>query len=141
MAELDTVDPVAVMYDWLAGHPDVLAAFGGTEHVTGVAEAPWPHLVVTEGPSADMREVEWAFAKEVLIEVHDDPAGSYGPSALWRLSLLAARAAKEIVEREQPFGEPVISRVQISGGPVQTPLTTGGLRSTTTLLVTAHPRL
>lgn len=132
-------DPLPVVLAWLRQHPTVLAAIGGPEHISGVMEAPWPHLRVTSGPGGDLRDMTWETVSEVTLEVYGDPSGWPGPAELRRLLLLAARVCVDIPHHDGATGHPVISDVGPSGVVAVTPLLTGQQRWTLGLLVTSHP--
>lgn len=139
MADLTATDPVAEAVAHLKSHPGVLSAFGGAEHISGVVEAPWPHLRVDLGPGGDLGDLLWATTVEVTLEVYDDPAGTRGKAALRALTLTAALALMELTDRVPTTGQPVISRVRPSGMVAFTPLASGQLRCTLGMLVTIRP--
>lgn len=132
-------DPVAVVLAWLAEHPKVTEALGGPGRVSGIAEAPWPHLRVTTGPGGDMRTLEWATEPEVTLEVYGDPGGWPGPAALRRIALIGALAAKELPDLPAKAGQAVVSSVRPSGVLIDSPLADGQPRHIFGLLVTVHP--
>ncbi|MFJ8301365.1 hypothetical protein ACIQ9R_36440 [Streptomyces sp. NPDC094447] len=134
-------DPVAAVLAWLAKHPKVHEALGGPGHVSGIREAPWPHLRVTSGPGGDMRTLEWATEPEVTLEVYGDPGGWPGPAALRRIALVAALAAKELPDATAEPGQPVVTSVRPSGALIDSPLADGQPRHLFGLLVTVHPPL
>ncbi|MFJ4342700.1 hypothetical protein [Streptomyces sp. NPDC088915] len=134
-------DPVAVVLAWLAEHPKVAEALGGSGRVSGIREAPWPHLRVAPGAGGDMRALEWAIEPEVTLEVYGDPGGWPGPAALRRIALIAALAAKELPDAPAKPGRPVVSSVRPSGVLIDSPLADGQPRHLFGLLVTVHPPL
>ncbi|MEW1677833.1 hypothetical protein AB0O47_32045 [Streptomyces noursei] len=136
---LADVDPTAVVLSWLAAHPAVAKALGGPGRVSGIAEAPWPHLRVAPGPGGDMRSLEWAVEPEVTLEVYGDPAGWPGPAALRRIALVSALAVKELTEAPAVAGQPVVSSVRPSGALIEAPLADGQPRHVFGLLVAVHP--
>lgn len=137
MPRLEDVDVVAEILGWLATHPDVVAGFPGTP--SGVAEAPWPHLMVSGTSAGDLGDLRWSHTSEVQLEVLGSPDGAPGPAALTRLLKIAARCAAEIVNKPYTAGDTVVSRVESSGGVVNRPGPEGQPRLLTTLRVTAHP--
>uniref|UniRef100_UPI003F494B67 hypothetical protein n=1 Tax=Streptomyces sp. CA-136453 TaxID=3240050 RepID=UPI003F494B67 len=137
--EVADTDPVAVVLAWLSEHPKVTEALGGAGRVSGIPEAPWPHLAVTPGASGDMRSLEWATQPEVTLEVYGDPGGWPGRAALRRIALVCALAARELTEAAGEPGAPVVSSVRPSGVLIDAPLADGQPRTLFGLLVTIHP--
>lgn len=132
-------DPLPAVLEWLRQHPAITAAFGGPDHVSGVMEAPWPHLCVTPGVSSDLRDLQWDTVSDVTLDVYGDPAGWPGPAELRRLLLLAARICSEIPPSSGAPELPVISAVAPSGLLAAIPLQNGQQRWTLGLRVTSHP--
>jgi hypothetical protein len=139
IADIADADPVTVVLAWLAEHPKVTAALGGPGRVSGVREAPWPHLRVAPGAGGDLRALEWATEPEVTLEVYGDPSGWPGPHALRQIALVAALAAKELVDQPAAPGQPVVSSVRPSGVLIDSPLADGQPRHIFGLLTTIHP--
>ncbi|AKN68766.1 hypothetical protein QR97_02165 [Streptomyces sp. PBH53] len=137
--ELADADPVSAILAWLQKHPRVTTALGGPGRVSGIAEAPWPHLRVTHGPGGDLRDLTWATTPEVTLEAYGDPGGWPGQAELRRILLTCAAAATEIAEAPHEPGQPVISGVRPSGTLVWSPLVDGQPRWLLGLLVTLHP--
>ncbi|MER6616266.1 hypothetical protein [Streptomyces xantholiticus] len=136
---LADADPVSAVLAWLEQHPKVVEALGGPGRVSGIDEAPWPHVKVTHGPGGDMGRLEWATTPEVMLEVLGDPGGWPGKAELRRMALVCAVAAKELPDMDpQPPG-PVISGVRPSGLLIWSPLATGQPRWLLGLLVALHP--
>ena len=139
MAGLETADPVAVVGAWLEQHPRVLAAFGTDEHISGIVEAPWPHLRVTLGQGGDPGDGKWLHSPEVLLEVYSDPRGQVGQADGWRLAILAQAAAVELELADYTPGDPVVAAVAPTTSPQYTPLTNGQHRWVCGVKVTLHP--
>lgn len=137
--ELADADPVSAVLSWLRSHPQVAEALGGQDRVSGISEAPWPHLRVTHGPGGDLRDLMWATEPEVTLELHGDPGGWPGQAELRRIILLCAAAATELSDVPHVPGRPVISGVRPSGALVWSPLVDGQPRWLLGLLVTLHP--
>ncbi|MFF4276123.1 hypothetical protein [Streptomyces sp. NPDC001536] len=137
--EIADADPVAVVLAWLAAHPKVTEVLGGSGRVSGVREAPWPHLRVIPGAGGDLRNLEWATEPEVVLEVYGDPSGWPGPATLRRIALVCALAAKELVDQPAEPGRPVVSSVRPSGVLIDSPLADGQPRHLFGLLTTIHP--
>ncbi|MFG2986258.1 hypothetical protein ACGFYQ_34240 [Streptomyces sp. NPDC048258] len=137
--ELASTDPVAEVLAWLQQHPKVAECLGGPGRVSGTAEAPWPHLRVTDGPGGDLRDLTWATSPEVTLEVYGDPGGWPGKAELRRLLLTCAVAARELPEAPHTGGRPVISGVRPSGLLIWSPLVDEQPRWLLTLSVTLHP--
>ncbi|MFE2157122.1 hypothetical protein ACFW9M_04825 [Streptomyces lydicus] len=137
--ELAGADPVSVVLAWLQEHPRAAEALGGLGRVSGISEAPWPHLRVTHGPGGDMRTLTWATEAEVTLEVYGDPGGWPGQAELRRLILVCAAAATELPDALHTPGQPVISGVRPSGTLLWSPLVDGQPRWLLGLLVTLHP--
>jgi hypothetical protein len=136
---LADADPVSVVLAWLQQHQQVADALGGPGRVSGIAEAPWPHLRVTHGPGGDLRTLTWATSPEVTLEVYGDPGGWPGQAELRRILLVCAGAVQELVEAPHEPGRPVVSGVQPSGVLAWSPLVDGQPRWLLGLLVTLHP--
>ncbi|WP_370419012.1 hypothetical protein AB8O64_11195 [Streptomyces sp. QH1-20] len=132
-------DPVATVLSWLAEHPKVAMALGGPNRVSGILEAPWPHLRVTAGAGGDLRNLSWAIEPEVALEIYGDPGGWPGPAALRRALLMCAVATAELTDAPEDPMRPVVSRVRPSGMLIDSPLATGQPRHILGLLVTLRP--
>ncbi|MFI6686602.1 hypothetical protein [Streptomyces sp. NPDC050485] len=137
--QLADADPVSAVLAWLRTHPRTADALGGPGRVSGIAEAPWPHLRVAHGPGGDLRDLTWATTPEVTLEVYGDPGGWPGQAELRRILLVCAAAATEIVEAPSAPGKPIISGIRPSGTLVWSPLVDGQPRWLLGLLVTLHP--
>ena len=135
---LAAADPVSAILAWLSEHPKVTEVLGGPGHVSGLAEAPWPHLVVSHGPGGDMRQLRWAAQPDVTLEVYGDPGGWPGSAELRRITLVCALAAQEVVDADpQPAG-PVICGISWNSL-VSSPLISGQPRWLIGASVTLHP--
>lgn len=143
MAEVDlsAADAVAIVHEWLRDHPDTPTILGGPEHVSGIPEAPWPHLVVAAGAGGDARDFVWTSEQGVNLEVWGSPDGSPGEAALWRKAVQLAQRTKQLTEREVDDTDPVVNRVGFSGLVNNSPTTQGQPRQTLGLLVVVHPPL
>ncbi|MFG2795747.1 hypothetical protein [Streptomyces pseudovenezuelae] len=141
MAELTLADadPVSALLLWLQQSAEVADALGGPGRVSGIAEAPWPHLVIGHGPGGDLRDFRWATAPEVTLEVHGDPGGWPGKAELRRILVRCAQVAQSIVEAPHKPGQPVINGVKPSGLLLWSPLVDGQPRWLLNLAVTLHP--
>ncbi|PNG22427.1 hypothetical protein [Streptomyces cahuitamycinicus] len=141
MAELTLADadPVSELLAWLQQSTEAAGALGGPGRVSGVREAPWPHLLVTHGPGGDLRDLNWATSPEVTLEVYGDPGGWPGKAELRRILLRCATAAKTRVDAPHTPGRPVITGIRPSGLLVWSPLVDGQPRWLMNLLVTLHP--
>lgn len=139
MPALEDVSAVTEALGWLQTHPDIVAVFGSS--VSGVSEAPWPHLMVTRAPGGNLGDLRWSRTDEVQLEVHGHPDGGPGPAALERALLTAVRALGEITERDLAATDSVVSRVSSSGGIVDRPLPEGQPRLLTTLRLVVRPPL
>lgn len=136
---LADADPVSVILAWLQQSPAAADALGGPGRVSGIPEAPWPHLLVGHGPGGDLRDLNWVISPEVTLEVYGDPGGWPGKAELRRILLRCAAAAQARVEAPHVPGEPVISGIRPSGVLVWAPLVDGQPRWLMTLSVTLHP--
>ncbi len=136
---LADADPVSALLAWLQQSTAAADALGGPGRVSGIAEAPWPHLRISHGPGGDLRDLNWAIAPEVTLEVYGDPGGWPGQAELRRILLSCARAALNVVEAPHVPGQPVISGVRPSGLLVWSPLVDGQPRWLMNLSVTLHP--
>lgn len=111
-------DPIVVVLEWLRGHPQIETLLGGPglDHVSGIEEAPWPHLVVGEGAGGDLRDLQWAGDYEVTLELVGFPDGRPGKAAMRKTALRILRLVADLPE-QQPADEtrPAVSRVRPSG--------------------------
>ncbi|MEU2968953.1 hypothetical protein ABZ687_28750 [Streptomyces ardesiacus] len=141
MADLDLADadPVSVLLPWLQHSAQAADALGGPGRVSGIAEAPWPHLVIGHGPGGDLRDLRWATEPEVTLEVLGDPGGWPGKAELRRILVRCAQAAQGIVEAPHTPGRPVINGVKPSGLLIWQPYVDGQPRWVMNLAVTLHP--
>ncbi|MFJ4880067.1 hypothetical protein ACIP93_33335 [Streptomyces sp. NPDC088745] len=136
---LADADPVSAILAWLQEHPEAADALGGPGRVSGLSEAPWPHLRIDHGPGGDLRDLNWAIAPEVMLEAYGDPGGWPGKAELRRILLRCARAAQDLVEAPYVPSRPVISGIKPSGLLVWSPLVDGQPRWLMNLSVTLHP--
>jgi len=135
-------DPVAVLLDWYLNDDEALDLVGGPDHFSGVLEAPWPHVVVGEGPGGSLRDLRWTAEPEVTVEVYSAPNGAPGEAAMRRMLVRLLRIAAGLPELQLvDVVTPVVSRVRPSGSVVTQQLTNGHLRSAAGLLVTIRPPL
>lgn len=132
-------DPVSAVLSWLQKHPAVVEALGGPGRVSGIAEAPWPHLRITHGPGGDLRTLTWATEPEVTLEVYGDPGSWPGQAELRRILLVCANATMELTEAAPARGRPVVSGVRPSGTLLWSPLVDGQPRWLMGLLIALHP--
>ena len=139
MANVEDADSLAEILTWLKDHPEVQAAFGGPEHVTGLVEAPWPHLRVHPTPGIWTGDLRWLIRSEVTLEAVGHPDGRPGQSELRRLLLLAARCARELVDREVTPTQTVITEIDTSASLTWSPLPGGQPRWVLALKTGAHP--
>ncbi|MFB6700168.1 hypothetical protein [Streptomyces rubiginosohelvolus] len=132
-------DPVSEILAWLQQSTVAADALGGHGRVSGISEAPWPHLLVGHGPGGDLRTLTWATEPEVTLEVWGDPGGWPGKAELRRILLRCAQAAQGIVEAPHVPGRPVIGGIRPSGLLLWAPLVDGQPRWMMNLAVTIHP--
>ena len=139
MTDLSTVDPVAIVLTALKADSTVVAAFGDASHISGIYEAPWPHLRVTDGASGDMGELRWLINPEVRIEVYGDEANLVSEAECRRLLLVAALAVKRLETATSTAGQPTVTGVEVAGVPTNEPLTSGQTKFSLNLLIGCHP--
>lgn len=141
MADVDlaAADAVAVVHQWLRDHPDTVTILGGPEHVSGLPEAPWPHLVVAAAPGGDPRDFVWSSEQGVDLELWGAPDGAPGQAELWRMAVRLVQRVKQLPEQEVDTGQPVVARVRPSGVVNNAPTTQGQPRQTVGLIVAIHP--
>ena len=137
--DLSAADAVAIVHEWLRDHPDTLTILGGPEHVSGLPEAPWPHLVVSAAPGGNPRDFVWSSEQAVNLEVCGSPDGSPGQASLWRKAVQLAQRTKQLVDLEVDTTDPVVGRVGFSGVVNNAPTSAGQPRQTLGLLVVVHP--
>ncbi len=140
--DLADVDPVAVAYAWLRQHPRVLAELGGdSTHVSGIREAPWPHLVVSTAPGGagddDHRLQITNTSVEVIVWGHPD--GSDSPGKLRRIVLVAVAALLELQTRPYELDQPVVNKARALGVPQRQDLVNGQRRWRQTVTLRMRP--
>lgn len=140
MADQSDADPVAAALGWLRAHDVAVDVFGGPEHVSGLTEAPWPHLSVSNGTNGDLRGGVWSGEHEVELEVVGSPDGAPGKAALWRAAMKTIRALVDMPEQAyQSVTDPVVSFVRPTGVAIWAPMSNGQPRYITSVMVTIHP--
>lgn len=140
--DLADADPVAVLLAWYQNSQAVADLLGGTGHVSGILEAPWPHVVLSDGHGGSMRDMVWEGEFEVTLETYGSPDGAPGMAALRKIAVRMAKIAAELPEGQVTDPTtPVVSRVKASGVAAYTPLSTGQPRYTTGVLLTIRPPL
>ncbi|MFJ2745312.1 hypothetical protein ACIO3O_37275 [Streptomyces sp. NPDC087440] len=137
--DLADTDPVSELLTWLKENAEAADALGGPDRVSGLAEAPWPHLVVGHGPGGDLRDLSWATSPEVTLEIYGDPGGWPGKAELRRVLLRCATIAKRRVDAPHVPGRAVINGISPSGLLIWSPLVDGQPRWLLNLSVTLHP--
>lgn len=140
MPGLADADPVPVVLSHLRQHTGLLAEVGGdADNITGIVEAPWPHVRIATAPGGDLRDMRWAAETAVLIEVFGDPAGKTGEAKLRRIAFTVLEAVKELEGADAAPGKPFIARVSAADVPASVPLTTGQRKWSATLRLVARP--
>lgn len=140
MADLADTDPVAEALAWLQHRPRIDTEFGGTGHVSGLAEAPWPHLVVAPGAGdGTLGELRWSITEGLSLEVWDDPRGTVGYARLRRLAIIAASELMQIVDRPAAPGQPVVTYCIPNGIALRSPQVNGQRRYILGMSMTLHP--
>lgn len=140
MPDQADADPVSVLLDWLRAHPEAQDLVGGPEHYSGIMEAPWPHVVLSDGPGGSLRDLTWSAEPEVNVEVYSAPNGAPGSAELRRILVRVLRICRNLSEEQLvDFFTPVVCRVRPTGGYQMQTLTNGQLRCSAGLLVAIHP--
>lgn len=139
MGDLSDADAVAEVLAHLKQDTQLVEAFGGVDHISGLVEGPWPHLVVSPGPGGDLRDLLAVMDPDVLVEVVGPLDGSMGSAALWRLALKTILSVKAMPERDAEPGRAVVSLVRFTGGLVKQPLASGQTRWQANLSVSISP--
>lgn len=121
------VDPVVVVLDWLRAHPKVATLLGDTStHVSGIHEAPWPHLIVGDGVASDLRAGDWEAEWEVAFTVVGHPNGAPGQAELRRMAAKVLSVVLKMPDEMDPGPhDVVVSRALSSGGFVWQPYASG----------------
>lgn len=137
---LGAADPLAECLAWLKADPAVTDAFtGGAAHISGLVEAPWPHVRLDVGPGGDLRDLRWDTETEVTVEITSDPEGRPGKAALRQLLIVALASLTRLPERDHSPGDAVVSRVRPSGVFAFTTLASGQIRWSAGVLVVIRP--
>ena len=125
--EQSDVDPVVVVLNWLKAHPKVIDLLGDPDtHISGIHEAAWPHLIVTDGVASDLRDGDWEAEWEVSFQIVGHPNGAPGQAQLRRIAAKVLAVVLKMPEEMRPGpGEPVVSKAGTSGGFVWHPLASG----------------
>lgn len=140
MPDLSDADPVEYVHDWLRNHPATATLLGGPDHVSGIPEAPWPHVVASDGLSGDLRGMVWEAEFEVTLEVIGAPDGSPGQAALRKIAMQLLKAVVDAPEDDRPTAtDPVVSRARPSGVFAWSPMSNGQPRYTIGVMVTIRP--
>lgn len=114
-----TAVPVALL--WLKTHPAVLAEVQDATAVSGMREAPWPHVSLTTGSGGQMGDTLAGTATpEVAFEVWGHPDGRHGDAALSHLCGTIIDALLELRDTDWVPGTPIISGVRPSAPYPQT---------------------
>lgn len=136
MSELYDADAVSEVLAELMSDPLVLEEFGGVEHISGLPEGPWPHLVVSPGSGGSLGAALAWHEPDLLLEVVGPVDGTIGPAALWRLMMIVVTTVKAMPERDHVPGRPVVSAVKFTGGITKQPLASGQIRWQATAALT-----
>lgn len=140
MGDLADADAVAEVLLHLKGDTALLESFAGTAaNVSGIPEAPFPHIVVSPGAGGDPRDLLASHEPEVLLEWWAPGDGSVGSADLWRLAMRTLTSLKQMPERNQPAGRAVVCGVRVTGGLTRQPLESGQLRWQATINVAVAP--
>lgn len=140
MGSYADADPVAIALEWLQADERVLSAF--TEAgISGLREAPWPHLRVFQGPAGSIGDLRIRPSElEVSFEVYGHPDGSTGPALLRRLSVVVMEELLRLGDAEYVDGTPyVVHRVVPGVGPDKQDLSNGQQRWVGSVMVTLRP--
>lgn len=138
-ADLSDVDPVASALDWLKADEVLVAKFGSAEHISGLYEAPWPHLVVEDGPGGSLGVLRWATIGEVTLKVFDDPRGKLGAGGCRRLVIAAAMSLTKMTDTTPGEAKAVTCNVVPSGVASPNPQRNGQNCWVLGVLLTQHP--
>lgn len=134
------VDPLAVVLAHLKAHPTIATLLGGPEHVSGIHEAPWPHLIVTEGIASDLRRGDWEAEYEIALQLLGHPTGAPGKAEVRRLSAKVMRVLLAMEDEMEPGPtDPVVSKTGPSGGYIWHPTAGGQPTYRFAVRVTVHP--
>lgn len=135
-------DPVVAVLNYLRAHPDLPDLLGGpaTDHVSGIYEAPWPHLAVEGGNGGDLRDLRWAAEHEIALTLFGHPNGAPGKAAMWKIAMRVLAALKQMpdVDVTDPT-VPVVSEVTPSGVATYRPMSNGQPAYTFGVMVTIRP--
>lgn len=137
MGALHDADAVSELLTHFKSDPLVLEAIGGPDHISGLIEGPWPHLVVQPGVGGDLRDLDSAAIEpDVLVDVIGPFDGTVGPAELWRIAMKVLLSAKALPEADHVPGRLVVSKVRVTGGLTKQPLASGQTRWQATVHLT-----
>ena len=139
MSELYEADALSEVLAHLLSDPSVVEAFGGADHITGLPEGPFPHLVVSPGPGGDLGEALSSITPDVQLESLGGPDGETGSHELWQLLMRAVVSVKGMPERDHVSGRPVVTFVRFIGGVAKQNLSSGQTRWQATASVSITP--
>jgi hypothetical protein len=140
MPDLSDADALSVALAHLKASLRVLDEFGDAAHVSGIVEAPWPHLVVEGGPGGSLGDlVSPRTTEEVVLSVYGDPRGTQGPAECKRLAKVALVELAGLPNATVTIYDPVVSDVRPSGTAARLPLLNGQYGYTVGALVTIRP--
>lgn len=132
-------DPVVVVLEWLQSLPAVTDLLGGPNHLSGIYEDPWPHLVVDDGNSQDLRNLLWEAEWEVDLALYGAPNGAPGKAALRAMALRIMQAVADLPEQQQTGPTvPTVSKVRPTALVYQ-PLSSGQPRFNMSVALTISP--
>lgn len=139
MGELADADAVAEVLTHVTADAALVAALGGTDHISGRIEGPWPHLVIEPGFGGDLRDLLSSVEPDVNVSVIGPPDETVGSAALWRLTMQTLASIRRMPDRDHQPGRAVVSNVRLTGGLTKQPLTSGQTRWQATVNVTISP--
>lgn len=125
MADIVAADPLPVVLATVQADQRVLDLIGDPTAVSGLREAPWPHLVVRPGVGGSIPDLTAGLIEpEVAFEVWGHPDGRHGEKVLRDLAFTVLTVVRELAGADLPGGL-VISEVNPTALPVSVPLTNG----------------
>ena len=139
MASFAGTDPLPVILARLKAHPRVLEVLPGADAISGLREAPWPHVAVTTGADGAVLSRNARLGSYgIAFAVWGDPDGRHGDAALSHVCGVIIDALLDMRDADHVPGEPVMHDVDVPQLPYPQPLTNGMRRWLFSASVTAR---
>lgn len=117
MTDLTLTDGIAVAVARLKGDSTVLSAYGSAGAVSGVVEPPYPHLLVTAGPST-IDQPGWRLTQDIDLAAYADRQNDPGDAELRRLLTIGVESLRQLpAVGVADDTETIVTYVEVITGP------------------------